>query len=138
MMTKEEMNKFLESIGGLENGYYRDRGPIIDSGIFECDLGWYPLLKDLIVDLIELGWDKQICQVKEKFGGLRFYINEGSEEIHKRIREAEDLSYQTCEVTGKPGLLRQNLGWWVTLCEEEYIKRLAEKLRKTIEENSNK
>jgi hypothetical protein len=126
-MTEQEMNDFLQSIGGLKLGYYSDREPIISSGFFECNSGWYPLLKDLIVDLIELGWDKQICQVKEKFGGLRFYIYEGSDEMHARISKAEDLSYQICEVTGKPGQLRTDLGWIETLCDEEYEKRIAKR-----------
>ena len=72
--------------------------------------------------LIELGWDKQICQVKEKFGGLRFYINEGSDEIYKRIVRAEDDSYKICEVTGDVGELRTDIGWYRTLCEDEYLK----------------
>jgi hypothetical protein len=126
-MTEQEMNDFLQSIGGLKLGYYSDREPITNAGFFECNSGWYQLIKDLIVDLIELGWNKEVCQVKEKFGGLRFYINEGSDEIHARISKAEDLSYQTCEVTGKPGLLRQDIGWWTTLCEEEYQKILAKR-----------
>ena len=102
-MIDKEMNEFLESIGGLENGFYPDKDPIKDSGFFECGNGWYPLIKDLITDLIELGWDKQTCQVKEKFGGLRFYINGASEEIYKRIQTAEDLSYKTCETCGEKG-----------------------------------
>ena len=84
-MKDNEMNEYLESIGGLENGFYPDKDPIKDSGFFECGNGWYPLIKDLITDLIELGWDKQVCQVKEKFGALRFYINTGSDEIFKKI-----------------------------------------------------
>jgi hypothetical protein len=126
-MTEQEMNDFLQSIGGLKLGYYSDREPIMSAGFFECNSGWYPLLKDLIVDLIELGWDKQICQVKEKFGGLRFYINEGSDEIHTRISKAENDSYQTCEITGKPGQLRNDTGWFTTLCEEEYQKILEKR-----------
>jgi len=121
-MTDEQMNMFLESIGGLENGYYSDRPPITSCGFFECGNGWFPLIKELIVDLIELGWDKQICQVKEKFGGLRFYINEGSDEIYKRITSAEDDSYKICEVTGDVGKLRTDIGWYRTLCEDEYLK----------------
>lgn len=121
-MTDEQMNMFLESIGGLENGYYSDRPPITSCGFFECGNGWFPLIKELIVDLIELGWDKQICQVKEKFGGLRFYINEGSDEIYKRIVRAEDDSYKICEVTGDVGELRTDIGWYRTLCEDEYLK----------------
>jgi hypothetical protein len=126
-MTEQEMNNFLQSIGGLENGMYTNREPIMNAGFFECNSGWYPLLKDLIVDLIELGWDKQICQVKEKFGGLRFYTNEISDEMYARISKAEYLSYQTCEVTGKPGQLRTDLGWIETLCDEEYEKRIVKR-----------
>jgi hypothetical protein len=37
-MTKEEMNKFLESIGGLENGFFTGRPPITDSGFFSVRL----------------------------------------------------------------------------------------------------
>ena len=116
------MNKFLESIGGLDNGFYPDRNPIKDSGFFECGNGWYPLIKDLITDLIELGWDKQVCQVKEKFGALRFYINAGSDEIFKKIHSYENQSYETCETCGEKGELRL-VGWYKTLCNKHHEER---------------
>jgi hypothetical protein len=119
-MEDKEINEFLESIGGLENGFYSDRDPIKDSGFFSVGVGWYPLIKDLITDLIELGWDKQICQVKEKFGGLRFYINAASDDVHKRIREATELSYETCETCGEKGELKKIMGWYTTLCDKHY------------------
>jgi hypothetical protein len=121
-MTRNEMDQFLESIGGLENGFFTDRPPITDSLFFVVGEGWFPLIKSLIEDLIALGWNKQVCQVKEKFGGLRFYINNGSDEIFDRIRKAEDDSLNICEKTGKPGYLRNDNGWLVTLCDEEYKK----------------
>jgi hypothetical protein len=121
-MKDKEMNEYLESIGGLENGFYPDRDLIKDSKFFECGDGWYPLIKDLITDLIVLGWDKQTCQVKEKFGGLRFYINGASEEIYKRIQTAEDLSYETCETCGEKGVLRP-VGWYKTLCNKHHEER---------------
>ena len=123
MMNREEMNQFLESIDGLINGWKIDDTPVKDAYFFDIDEGWYPLVKELIVDLINLNWDKQVCQVKEKFGGLRFYINGGSDDIFKRITKAENDSYEICEVTGKSGKLRTDLGWYVTLCDEEYEKR---------------
>ena len=126
-MNEQEMNEFLQSIGGLKNGYRSNAEPIIAAGFFECNSGWYLLIKELIEDLVELGWDREVCQVKEKFGGLRFYINAGSDEIHDRITEAEKASYETCEVTGQPGKLRNDLGWIETLCDEEYEKRLAKR-----------
>ena len=121
-MNKLEMDEYLKSIGGLVNGYYPDRPNIFDSHFFAVESGWYPLIKDLIEDLIKLGWDKQICQVKEKFGGLRWYINSGSDEIYNRITDAERKSYTICEKTGKPGELRTDIGWYRTLCDEEYEK----------------
>jgi len=121
-MTKDEMNEYLESIGGLENGFYPDRDPIKDSGFFECGNGWFPIIKDLITDLIELGWDKQVCQVKEKFGALRFYINTGSDEIFKKIHSYENQSYETCETCGEKGELRL-VGWYKTLCNKHHEER---------------
>ena len=122
-MTREEMGEFLESIGGLANGFYLDREPITNCGFFDVDSGWYPLIKDLIEDLIKLGWDKQVCQVKEKFGGLRFYINSGSNEIFARITLAENKSHEICETCGEKGEMRTDLGWYRTLCNKHYEER---------------
>jgi hypothetical protein len=122
-MTKEEMNSYLESIGGLENGFYRDKPPIVNCGFFDVDEGWFTIIKELIDDLIKLGWDKQICQVKEKFGGLRFYINEGSDEIHERIIKTEVQSYEVCEKCGQQGELRNDIGWYLTLCDDHYQEK---------------
>ena len=55
-------------------------------------------------------------QVKEKFGGLRFYMTHGTDEIFKLVNEAEALSYKTCEECGKPGEGRSD-GWVHTLCD---------------------
>lgn len=122
-MTNEEMNEFLVSIGGLENGFYNDRPPILDCNFFAVDKGWYPLIKSLIEDLITMGWDKQVCQVKEKFGGLRFYINAGSDEIFNRITKAEKDSYDICEMCGEKGEIRRDLGWHLTLCDNHYSEK---------------
>ena len=117
-MDNIEMDQFLVSIGGLENGFFTDREPIVDSGFFCVGNGWFPIIKSLIEDLIKLGWDKETTQVKEKFGGLRFYINSGSDEIHQRILQAEKESYETCEECGKLGELRKDIGWYLTLCDK--------------------
>lgn len=84
--------------------------------------GWDLLVQELIKELFDLGWDGKLHQIKEKFGGLRFYIEGGSDEIHDAIQAAEDCSYTICEVTGKAGELRQDLRWWRVLCDEEYNK----------------
>ena len=122
-MTREEMNDYLESIGGLENGMYSNKPKITSCDFFDVQVGWYPLIKNLIDELITLGWDKKVTQVKEKFGGLRFYINGGSDEIYDKITEAEKLSHETCELCGKKGELRTKIRWFTTLCDEHYEQK---------------
>ena len=117
------MNDYLESIGGLENGMYSNKPKITSCDFFDVQVGWYPLIKNLIDELITLGWDKQVTQVKEKFGGLRFYINGGSDEIYNKITEAEKLSHETCELCGKKGELRKKIRWFTTLCDEHYEQK---------------
>lgn len=119
-MTNEDFEKFLESIGGLKNGFYTDRPAIKSRGFFSIHNGWLRIVKELIEKLIELDWNKEICQVKEKFGGLRFYTNGLPEGGFEAIMEAENLSYNVCEDCGSSGELRKDLGWILTLCDEHY------------------
>ena len=121
-MTDEDFTSFLEEIGGLENGYFTDRPRIKEAGFFCIGPGWNGLVKELIEKAIAAGWDRQICQVKEKFGGLRFYINGAPEEVWALIREAEEKSYEICEECGEPGELRQ-VGWYSTLCDKHNAER---------------
>jgi predicted HicB family RNase H-like nuclease len=59
------------------------------------------------------------AQVKEKFGGLRFYMTSGTDEIYNLISEAEAKSRETCEECGKPGEER-SMPWIRTLCDSCY------------------
>lgn len=56
-------------------------------------------------------------QIKEKFGGLRFYYQGGDEEISGMARMAEVWASHTCEECGAPGQAR-NGGWIKTLCDK--------------------
>jgi hypothetical protein len=58
-----------------------------------------------------------VGQIKEKFGGLRFYYEGGDPEISGMVRMAESWAANTCESCGKPGKPR-NGGWLRTLCDE--------------------
>ena len=84
--------------------------------------GWSDLLTRLIGDLFELGWDGRVFQVKEKFGGLRFYVGSANKAIYERIHAAENESFETCEQCGAPGALRDG-GWLKTLCDEHSKQR---------------
>lgn len=70
----------------------------------ECGPGWYNLLDELSAKLEPLG--VRARQVKEKFGGLRFYVEQGApEEALLFIEQAEALSLDVCEECGAPGAL---------------------------------
>src|SRR5277367_3444395 len=43
--------------------------------------GWQPMLNHLVQELFKHGWNGNLCQCKEKYGGLRFYIGYGTEVI---------------------------------------------------------
>ena len=120
VLTYKELDDYLVSIDGLIHGYTGNK--ILSSDFFEVGQGWNLIIKNLISDLIKMGWNREVTQVKEKFGTLRFYINEGTDDIHRRIAKAEIESTTICEVTGKPGKLRTDIGWHRTLCDEEYDK----------------
>ena len=55
-------------------------------------------------------------QVKEKFGGLRFYVDRATEKHYDYINFAENMSYRTCEVCGSPGKVYTD-GWHQVLCD---------------------
>lgn len=118
-MTTIEMDQYLVSIGGLENGWKTDMPKILDSGFMTVCDGWLQLIHDLIEEIIPLGWNKEICQIKEKFGGLRFYTNAAPSSVHEVITKYENLSRKTCETCGKPGTMRRTeSGWHYTSCND--------------------
>lgn len=79
--------------------------------------GWAPLLDRLMEDLAKVGPMGPIAQIKEKFGGLRFYTVSSSAEHNDLIWAAEAASYTICERCGSPGSLDQTRQWVKTLCE---------------------
>ena len=88
----------------------------------ECGPGWRKIIEPLMAYCAE--HDISILQIKEKFGGLRFYY--GAYESAQRgvidtledmLAAAEREAEQTCETCGKPGVLRTD-GWMQTLCDE--------------------
>ena len=55
-------------------------------------------------------------QIKEKFGGLRFYVQAATDKHYNYISFAESMSYRTCEQCGAPGKTYTD-GWHKTLCD---------------------
>lgn len=104
---------------------------------FECGEGWYDIL-DNACGLIQSHIDYEISrnkdidadafqviavQVKEKFGGLRFYVNHTDKYIDGVIGLAESMSYNICETCGDKAVKKDsenghNQYWSFASCEK--------------------
>jgi hypothetical protein len=95
-------------------------------------IGWYNLIYTLtncidrrLEHLNKDGGNRKviIAQIKEKFGGLRYYADgDIDEQMDGMIDFAESLSYTICEDCGAPGKLRSG-GWMRTLCDKHEEER---------------
>lgn len=56
------------------------------------------------------------AQVKEKFGGLRFYVDNCDDYVRGVISMAETMSLRVCETCGNAGKRRSD-GWVRTICD---------------------
>lgn len=131
---------------------------------FDVGDGWYSLIESIceylmadvnrLKDRIESGLYKDeviekyklelaeaeknipiVVQVKEKFGGLRFYVVGDTEEQSDYIHFAENFSYRICETCGTTcDVMTYNCGWIKSLCpthaNERYGEHEAENFRK--------
>ena len=119
--------------------------PVIFSekyGGFAIGAGWYPLVEELVACIdTYIRWQNRdgekvkpviAKQIKEKFGGLRFYYEGGDEYINGLSSMAEQMSYRICEECGANGRVR-NGGWIRTLCDAHEAER-QEKLKERFED----
>ena len=90
---------------------------------FQHGNGWFDLVWRLceeIETVVGEGTSFKVAQVKEKFGGLRFYFeggNDAFDAIRAHIAAAEAESFHISEVCGQPGT-RRDIRWIQTLCDE--------------------
>ena len=104
-------------------------------GGFAIGKGWWPIIEVLCSNIQQhLDWANRndqvvpqvvVAQIKEKFGGLRFYYDGGDDQVHGMVRIAEAWANRTCETCGERGKQRGG-GWIRTLCdthEAEYQAR---------------
>ena len=94
------------------HGYVRRSRPLFYG--MECGDGWYQLIRELSCSVEEIalalkntGTQRSVLpivvQIKEKIGGLRFYVEHATPEINALITKAESNSFDICEICGKPG-----------------------------------
>ena len=73
----------------------------------------------------------EVHQIKEKFGGLRFYYEGGDDQISGMVRMAEAWADTSCEECGAIGKRRSG-GWIRTLCDVHEAER-----QERLKENGN-
>jgi hypothetical protein len=85
--------------------------------------GWYDLIDNLCSVLEKICPEVEATQVKEKWGGVRFYVCNSNNDADFVIRLAEHKSYYICEKCGEAGEIRDDKYWLVTLCDKCNKKR---------------
>ena len=92
--------------------------------------GWHGILVELHGGLVKLDPGYTVSQVKEKFGGLRVYLDfsvaDSDGAMQDLINAAVTKADVTCEECGQPGSLREG-SWLLTLCDECQKLRLQSK-----------
>lgn len=117
-MTPEKTRLLYETFPDL----YREHKLLPYQSLIGIGDGWFKILWDLSKELSKLDPIPRALQVKEKFGTLRFYYDNGSDEAHTLVHEAELKSALTCETCGAAGNLR-GTGWLRTECDECHKQR---------------
>ena len=110
-------------------------------GGFCVSEGWWPILESLCSQIQHhINWKAKqghtvhqviVNQIKEKFGGLRFYYSGGDETIDGMVSMAESWAGHSCETCGAPGT-SGGRGWIQTLCpthRAEADARYAERFK---------
>ena len=93
----------------------------------DVDEGWYQIIVDCDKELTAIDPNYGVYQIKEKFGGLRYYMTpcndttkEQRNKMYEVISKYEAIAARTCEATGKPGVLMKSIGGWLKTLNPEY------------------
>jgi len=115
-MNKVHTDKLLKDFPKLYSGYYEGMQHTCMCWGFSCGDGWYDLIYKLSTDLVAIDPNLKATQVKEKFGGLRFYTEGYDRNVQIVISRAEEESYKTCEECGSTEDVTQTKGYIISLC----------------------
>lgn len=93
----------------------------VTTGI-EVGNGWLPLIDKLCQLIVDTCREQSLqvpvaSQIKEKFGSLRFYVDQADDMIYQIIDRAEDLSQHICEDCSNPGKISGKY-WLKCTCPE--------------------
>lgn len=121
-MNRELEAKLVKKYPEIFKNIYGDPKQTCMCFGIECGDGWYDLLDRTCEALSKIEPVPVAEQIKEKYGGLRFYVGSATDEQFQIIDAAETESYEICERCGAPGRPRGK-GWITTLCDECNSKR---------------
>jgi hypothetical protein len=86
-----------------------------------CSDGWYDLIHKLCEDIMAANPAEslKVAQVKEKFGGLRFYTcGPCLSEVLELVSATEAESFSVCEVCGSKEEVTSEGSWIRSLCKK--------------------
>jgi hypothetical protein len=129
-MNKELEKKLMEKYPTIFQEMYGNPKETCMAWGIECADGWYNIIETLCqlitrrINYTKSKWHEGeeapevvAQQIKEKFGGLRFYYRGGDDITDAYVSFAEAMSYKTCECCGNVGKPTKG-GWITTLCED--------------------
>lgn len=90
----------------------------------DCGTGWAHLVRECHDAIMEIDPEYRVFQIKQKFGGLRFYFTPSDMDEHylrlcSVVFPIEEKSFSTCETCGQDGYGRRtDGGYYYTSCDE--------------------
>ncbi len=112
-MSPEKTQRLFDAFPHLYRGHHKPVQQSLMSFGFECGDGWFELLwrlsEAIEKEAARSGIDEQseswpeATQVKQKGGGLRFYLEHATPTMMPLIEEAEKAAEWTCQECGADG-----------------------------------
>ena len=105
---------------------YRSKNFAFDKFGFQCGDGWAKLLEPIAQYLEEKNKNLPniyVAQIKEKFGGLRFYVHGADDNLTNLINHASNESLRVCEMCGEQGTPTKIRDWISTLCKRHAVDK---------------
>lgn len=92
-----------------------------------CGEGWWKIVAACDSQLAKIDPEYTVFQIKEKFGGLRFYYSPSNPDnlatMRKIVSEFEKICWMTCEISGRHGYLMINSSGRRRVLAEEYLQQ---------------
>jgi hypothetical protein len=88
--------------------------------------GWMQLIWNMLQEIdvttnVEDG-HPEFVDIKEKYGTLRVYGGNITDEVQNIIDRYSDLSAKTCMTCGQPGKMRDKSEWYYVSCDQHERK----------------